>query len=489
MLMRSGYVWLALIVPLAGVLPAVADNLALKGTARSWLESSVPTVPASLANDGDPLSWWGSNEPTTDPPKDIGIEWQTPVDFSSVRVLFFSFGYTPTPAGWHLEALIDDEWSALPAVVDNTDCERWTFRFPPCRAHGVRLVVTEYRRNRPAVSEFEVYAHEPPARALRRAALLGGAFWAFQYPHWADHWDDEALMREVDHAYAIGLKTLMLYTLNGRDGDFSTVAPDMPIRQTEQWRGRDPLKIILSRADLLGMQVYLGDAQPTGFMGPHEDAGAVATAAGMLESYRQELLARYGEHPSLVGYYLNFETMPHRFNNDPVEPARQMQQLASFIRGIRPELSIVMPLGLYRWRNEPDGQWDFISREQLIGYWKPFIAAVPDADVVMIIDGIGTGLSTMAHTDMAHGAIRQICDELGKGFWSDVECAVMGSAWGYESYPIGRLVTAIEIAAAHADHLVTFDYPNYLSPTNGREPSAKLYEDYREYRNTVLGRW
>ncbi|MEA3401859.1 MAG: hypothetical protein U9R79_11520 [Armatimonadota bacterium] len=41
----------------------------------------------------------------------------------------------------------------------------------------------------------------------------------------------------------------------------------------------------------------------------------------------------------------------------------------------------------------------------------------------------------------------------------------------------------------HADHIVTFGYPNYLSPTNGRERSAALYDDYRLYRNTLLGRW
>lgn len=482
---RVALITLALLMPLM----ACAHNLALEGTARSWLDNSGATVPPALVNDGDPLTWWGSNEPTEDPPKDIGIKWPEPREFACVRGLFHSYGYVPGVDGWRLEARSEGEWTVVPAIVDNPDCERWTFRFPVVTADAVRLVVTDYLRSRPAVAEFEVYLDDPPAPELRRPAVLDGALWQFQFEHWAERWDDEALAAEVHNAHALGLDTLMLYTVADRDGDFSTVMPHAPIRQTEAWQGRDPLEVILSRADALGMSVYLGDMQPTGFSTPGAGPDEIARTTELLNACRRALLERYGDHPSLVGYYLNFELCPANFGNDPAEPARQMQQLAAFVKGLRPGLKLVMPLGLYRWRELPDGAWGRVSREKLDAFWRPFIAAVPDVDVVMVIDGVGTGLSTLAHTDMAQQTIRAICDNLGKTMWTDVECAVMGKAWGYQSYPIGRLVPSIEVAAKHADRIVTFDYPNYLSPTNGREPSAQLYEDYREHRNTVLGRW
>jgi hypothetical protein len=474
-----------LLVPVA----ATGQNLALEGTARSCLDNSVPTVAPALVNDGDPLSWWGSNQPTREPPKDIGIEWAVPREFSSVRVHFHSMGYVPAREGWRLEARSGGQWRRIPAVLSNPDCERWTFRFQPVSADAVRLVVTAYRSSRPAVGEFEVYAEEPPAPDLRRAPLLDGAFWQFQHARWAERWDDEALAAEVDRAHEIGLDTLMLYTLTGRDGDFATVVPDAPLRQIPAWEGRDPLEVILSRADALGMTVYLGDAQPTGYSEPGGAPAEVAESTERLNAYRRELLERYGEHPSLVGYYLNFELCPANFGNDPAGPARQMQQLARFITDLRPDLQLVMPLGLYRWREEPDGAWARVSREQLRTFWRPFIESVPDVDVVMVIDGVGTGLSTLHHTDMAQQTVRAICDDLGKTMWSDVECAVMGRGVGFHAFPIERLIPSIEVAAKHAERIVTFDYPNYLSPTNGREASAALYEDYAEYRNTVLGRW
>ncbi len=466
----------------------VQANLALEGRALSGLHNSGPTVPPALVNDGDMTTWWGSNDPTPDPPKDIGIAWEQARSFSCVRVHFFSMGYVPASDGWAIQVMRDGVFSDLPATVDNPDCPRWTFRFPPVTAELVRLVVTAYAGSRPAVREFEVYEQSPPAPRLRRPALLDGAFWAFHYPHWAERWDDAALAAEVDHAHAIGLDTLILYTVSGGDGEWSTVMPDAPLPQMEAWAGRDPLKVILSRADALGMRAYIGDAPPTGYSLPGEEQAVMAESRERLDAYRSALLERYGAHPSLVGYYLNFELCPANFGNDPTVPAAQVQQLAALISGLRPDLEIVLPLGLYRWRDTPEDNWEFVGPEQLRAFWHPFIAAVPDVDVIMVIDGRGTGLSPLALTDLNQAAVRAVCDELGKTMWTDVECAVMG-ARGYYSFPIGRLAASMEVAAQHADRLVTFDYPNYLSPTNGREPSARLYEDYREYRNTLLGRW
>ncbi len=41
-------------------------------------------------------------------------------------------------------------------------------------------------------------------------------------------------------------------------------------------------------------------------------------------------------------------------------------------------------------------------------------------------------------------------------------------------------------AATYAQTIVGFCYFNYMSPNNGREPSASLYRDYRTYRLGVL---
>jgi len=479
--MRSASLALMWALAIAGGAHSEPENLAPSGTARSWLQTSLPTAPAAMANDGDPLTFWASNEPTNDPPKDIGIEWAQPVTVGAVVVRFYSMGYVPAQSGWRLDVRVAGQWQDVRARVLNPDCEWWQLEFPPLQTTAVRLVVTAYAHSRPAVSELEVYS-SPPVFASRRPALLEGAFWAFHYAHWAQQYATDAdLAAEVSRAHAIGLDTLILYTGEGGDGSYATVAPETGVEQIEAWRGRDPLEAILTRADELSMQVYLGDTAPGGYLHttPPDDA---APLQERLYRHREQLLARYGKHPSLAGYYVNFEVCPTNFGNDPAGPARQVQQLAAFVKAHHPHLRVIQPVGLYRWQEAQEAA-EFVKPEQLERFWRPFMQAAPDVDVYTVIDGVGTGLAPLAFTDANQARMRVLCDALGKECWVDVECADFGT---YEPMPIGRLAASTEVAARHAQRIVTFCYFNYMAPGNGRETSARLYEQYRAYRLGLL---
>lgn len=464
--------------------PAQDLNLALKGTARSWHENSVASVPVSFATDGDLLTFWGSNAPTTDPPKDMGVVWEDPVSAECVIARFYSADHAPAEGGWELQGRRDGDWFRLEATVDNTDGAWWTFRFPPAQVKALRLLVTAYRLSRVAVSEFEIYTKAPEAEPLRRAPILDGAFWAFHYENWAMHFPaDDLLAREVDAAHAIGLDIVILYTLTGADDTWSTVVPGACLPQSPWWSGRDPLEAILTRADALGMRVYLGDGPPTGFGAP-EDAQREAATETLLNQYREEMLARYAGHPSLVGYYINYECCPAEFGNDPEIPSGNTQRLARHIRSLRPRFEIIQPVGLYNWRAEPQAPWHAARPDEIEGFWRPYMAACPDVDVFMVIDGVGTGLSPLNYTHLNQARLRSICDQLGKRMWTDVEVAVMGRR--YEPMPVGRVAQSLAVAARHADTMVGFCYFNYMSPNNGRGTSARLYSDYKAYRLGVL---
>ncbi|NLC59533.1 MAG: hypothetical protein GX774_22065 [Armatimonadetes bacterium] len=482
---------------LAAVLPAVAGqtaippaaaNLARAGTARSWLPTSQPSpyAPAERANDGDPFSFWASTEPTLDPPKDLGIEWSRPRRIGSVLVRFYSLGYQLARDGWSLEAQVGGQWRKLKATLSGADCEWWTFRFPPVSTRAVRLVITRYAENRPAISEFEVYAGKPPRPRYRRPPLLDGAFWAFHYPHWAERFaTEQALAAEVAVAHRVGLDTLILYTGEAPDGSFGTVVPDTVFPQAECWRGRDPLAAILTAADRLRLRVYLSDAPPAGTLGTPDPTTGAALEQRLYE-YRRQLLTRYGHHRSLVGYYLNYECVPDNTGNNPTLPARKAEELAAFVKGVLPRLQVIQPVGLYRWRDTPDAPWHPVTPVELRRFWRPFLATAPHIDAYLVIDGVGTGLAPLAYTDQAQACLRALCDEQGKEMWTDVECAEMGQR--YVFYTIGRLVPSLEVAARHASRIVAFDYINYLSPNNGREPSRRLYEGYAAYRRRLARR-
>ncbi len=482
---RHTILWIGLALS-AGQSPSFSQatqhtNLAPLGRPRSWLPSSLPSpyAPLERAVDGDPLSFWASTEPSVDPPKDIGVEWDEPQTVGAVCARFWSIRYLPAEDGWVLQALVDGEWQAIEARLENPACEWWALHFEPVTAKAIRLVISRYAVNRPSICEFEVYPSSPPPLQLRRPPILDGAFWAFHYKHWAEKFaTDASLAGEVAFAHRIGLDTIILYTITGRDGVFSTVVPGTSVLQSEWWSGRDPLEAILSAADVLGMKVYLGDATPSGFSAP-VDPGQEEATRRKLDEYRAQMLRRYEKHPSLVGYYINFECCPDNYDNHPALPARQADELAALVKELCPRLRVIQPLGLYNWRASKDGAWRHVTPVELERFWRPWIESAEHIDVYMVIDGVGTGLAPLSYTDVNQGCIRRLCDTVGKEMWTDIECADFGD---YTSMPIGRLKASIEVAAQHADHLVTFCYFNYMSPNNGREGSRRLYEEYGAYR-------
>jgi hypothetical protein len=449
------------------------------------LPSSLPSpfAPLERAVDGDPLTFWASTLPSEEPPKDIGIEWDTPPTVGCLVVRFYSVGYRPAPDGWRVETRVDGTWQPVEATVDHPECEWWTIRFAPTSCTAVRLVVTKYAKGRPSICELEAYANGPPQPQYRRLPLLDGAFWACEYEGWAKHFATDAdLARQAEAAHAAGLDTILLYTTTGQDGVCSTSMPDAVLPQSPWWRGRDPVEAVLAAADRLGMTVYLTDTQPNGFNRP-APADVPAEVETKLYEHRRRYLERFAAHPSLVGYYLNFECCPADFGNDPSYPAAQAEKLAAFVEQVVPRLQVVQPVGLYHWRETPDGTWRHVAPAELRPWWGTFMAAAPSVDAYLVIDGVGTGLAPLNHTDLAQACLRELCDRYGKAMWTDVEDADFGD---YTSMPIGRLIPSIEVAARHAERIVTFDYINYLCPGNGREGSQRLFDDYQAYRQAAL---
>ncbi|MBI2302500.1 MAG: DUF4434 domain-containing protein [Armatimonadetes bacterium] len=463
---------------------AASPNLALRATPRSWLPTSRPSPYAPLANlvDGDPTTFWTSTDPTSEPPKDVGLEWPAPLRVGSLVARFYSVGYLPAPDGWRVEVRCGGAWQSVQASVDRPHCEWWTLRFDPVETDAVRLVVTRYARTRPSLTELEAYETVPPAPAFRRSPLLDGAFMSFQYRNWATRFaTDDALAKTLVAARDLGLRTIFLYTLNGQRGQFSTVVPDTVLDQTDCWVGRDPVEALLRQADQLELEVYLGDILPHCIFAAANPAEQRELEA-RLTRYREQMLRRYLKHKSLAGYYLNHECDPRDTRNDPAEPAAMAESAAALAKRLAPRLRTVQPVGFYPWLPRGAKVAAIPKPAELRAFWDPFMAAAKSVDIYLAIDGVGTGLAPLGFTDVDQGALRELCERHGKALWTDVECADFGD---YSSMPMDRLAASIEVAAKHAERLVTFDFLNYMSPDNGREGSQRLHDEYVRYRALI----
>jgi hypothetical protein len=192
------------------------------------------------------------------------------------------------------------------------------------------------------------------------------------------------------------------------------------------------------------------------------------------------MLDRYANHPSVVGYYLSTEWIPSAFDSDPSEPRERSAAVARFIKQRRPNLKTVMPIGLYN--IVVDGHWTRMTPDFLETFWGSW-AEVEEIDAYMIIDGVGTGLSSLVHTDACQAWARQFCDRYGKELWVDVECADMPP---YQPLPIDRLIPSVEVAARYADVIVVFDYIYYMDHGVAQPAARELHESYAQYRQHYL---
>ena len=323
---------------------------------------------------------------------------------------------------------------------------------------------------------------------------LDGGFWQI-LPEVMDRWTDEKLEEEVKIAkrdsdmnilivqygsmYDHAKKTYLGYTE-------TTAIPTAP-----EMKGRDPLGALLRGADAAGVKVVLGGPLlPL----PFEEGMTTGIQAWMSPQaieYRRQMLGKYySKHPSLWGYYTpnepNFDHLK-RLNNGATadDLLKATQQELKMIRKEFPRLKIVKSIGLYaKLVKDPatgKDQYQLATPATLDPFWRPWVKGLPEVDVWMVIDGIGTLISDPEHSDAAQKWARGLAKEFGKEYWTDVENCWMGRWNNQAIFTIDELKRSLNIAAKHADKTVTFDYMHYQSALSYKPEARKLHKDYAEY--------
>jgi len=201
--------------------------------------------------------------------------------------------------------------------------------------------------------------------------------------------------------------------------------------------------------------------------------------------YRKAVLDRYSKFASLYGYYSPDEFNPaemKQYNCDPELILKATKEEAALVKRINPKLKVVKPLGLYLEPTEHQGKkgYNLVSIAYLDSFWRPWVKQLNEVDVWMVVDGVGTELSNLEHTDKAQAWCAKLCKEYGKEYWTDVENAVMGDKGSYP-FSMDRLAKSLNIAVNHASVLVTFDYIHYMSKQSKKVTARALYEAYAQY--------
>jgi len=254
-------------------------------------------------------------------------------------------------------------------------------------------------------------------------------------------------------------------------------------------KGRNPLRAIFQAAEEESVQIVIG-----GFLVPtnlrYDDPRAAFSAWLSPEAmeFRREVIGAFKDSPSFAGWYIPNEPNPHRVLRARDRWVEATEAVARFVKKEKTDLPILHSIGLYaEWHPDRHGKLhpSGPSPEYLDLFWRPWIEGISEIDIWMMIDGVGTGLSHLAHTSRAQSWGQKLVRGAGKEFWVDVENAFMNSSRGYRSFSIEQLIDSLGVAAKYADKIVLFEHLAYMSPNNGRAASGELYRDYLNYRNSV----
>ncbi len=239
----------------------------------------------------------------------------------------------------------------------------------------------------------------------------------------------------------------------------------------------DPLTTILTEADGLGMQVFLGVGLYAWF----------DFTPGSLTWHRQvmtELWTRYGQHPSLAGWYISEEVC------GSITPARRRSfwpganrratdnyrhEIIAFFQGLRTHadsLNARLPLMLAP------------NCHRMLEAEKTWRSVLPHLGMLCPF-----GFNRMPPGDRPAAEVARwladLCHDAGTQLWLDMEIFLFGPQRDLYPRPLEEILTEMAAYPEFAK-IIAYQLPGLLNPpdarlTPGGPATVALYEAYRAY--------
>jgi len=237
----------------------------------------------------------------------------------------------------------------------------------------------------------------------------------------------------------------------------------------------DPVEVILSECDALGMHVMMGVGMFAWFDFTDE-------SLKWHEMVCRELWDMYGHHPSFYAFYISEECAGNLYNNE-TEPAMQQKrkvEIANFFREYKQYTSSFAPakpvmlatnsMGLLQ---GADGYPALLENLDIL---CPFgFARMPEED-----------LMGKEAADMLQG----FCDKAGSHLWFDLEAFLFNPDQSLSPRPIKEIVSDLQMFE-NFEKVICYQYPGVfndprMSVRIGEKNTVDLYKKYKVYREKVL---
>lgn len=236
----------------------------------------------------------------------------------------------------------------------------------------------------------------------------------------------------------------------------------------------DPIEASLAAADLCGARFFIGND----FFGPPMVHGRNLVDPDTIRVRHramEELVTRYGHHPSFYGWYYPHECslFPY-FDDDYLHYLRLNSQEA---RRLKPEGKILIA---------PYGTRQVIADATFAHQLETI-----DVDIIAYQDEVGVQKSRAEETEYFFEQLRFAHDQAGRpALWADVELFDFEGEV-YKSAllpaPFERIETQLRGVSNYVDVILVYQYQGILSRPGspsflGVPDSARLHQDYDHWR-------
>jgi len=233
---------------------------------------------------------------------------------------------------------------------------------------------------------------------------------------------------------------------------------------------RDPIEAILSEADKLGMNVFVG-------VGMYAWFDFSPASLNWHETVARELWKRYGHHESFYGWYVSEENSGglDAYATSNQDRIRRQNDMVDFFKGFKtfcsalaPDKPVMLATSSY---DVPKAEGIYPELLKNLDILCPFgFARMPKDDL--------TGIQ-------AAQTLQKLCDEAHSHLWFDLEAFLFHKEGYLYPRPVNEIIHDLNLFD-NFEKILCYQYPGVFSNPNmsvrlGEESTVKLYLDYQDY--------
>ena len=276
----------------------------------------------------------------------------------------------------------------------------------------------------------------------------------------SSNWSHEEWAKDLDYMRDVGIDTLvfirggfenkMIYPSN----KFAHIIED------------DFAGFILKEADKRNMDVYMGMY----ISNINWNMGDVKGELEKNKMFIDEVLERYGDIPSLKGWYIPHETSRNALNIIDI-----MGGLSKMCKDKTPDKKVLIsPF----FPSEVTAKNNSLSPDRFYDEWyNIFSRCAKEIDICAFQDG-SAPLSEMSEY-LSHS--KDLCDEFNISHWVNTETFERDPRCVYYPINFDLLKKKLEITEHYAEKAITFEFSHFLSPQSIYPSARNLYKRYTEY--------